>query len=83
MPARVETDRRLAGPVCEGSTCPDKSYELPLRLAEVPRFSWKERLEWSQPERTPPMAASSVDRYSPSLGGSSCPVGDSIPRLVG
>ena len=42
-------DRRLAGPVCEGSTCPDKSYELPLRLAEVPRFSWKERLEWSQP----------------------------------
>ena len=67
MPARVEKIDDVAGPVCEGFTCPDKSYELPLRSAEVPRFSWKERLEWSQSERPPPMAASSVDRYSRSL----------------
>ena len=84
MPARVGTIDDVAGPVREGSTCPNKSYELPLRRAEVPWFSWKERLvSVSIRAQLRRWLRAQLTEYSRWLGGSSCPVGDSIPRLVG
>ena len=83
MPARVEKIDDLLDQFVRDLHVRTKatSYRCALRKfhASLGKNGWNGLNQGA----TPPMAASSVDRYSRSLGGSSCPVGDSIPRLVG